>query len=55
VDDPSPADHRPAWFASFLADRGTRKLSPHTLKACGQDFDTIAAIIVGDVEAVHGR
>jgi hypothetical protein len=50
VDDPSPADHRPAWFASFLADP-----SPHTLKACGQDFDTIAAIIVGDVEAVHGR
>ena len=22
---------RPEWFAAFLADRGTRKPSPHTL------------------------
>jgi hypothetical protein len=24
---------RPEWFAAFLADRGTRKPSVHTLKA----------------------
>ena len=38
---------RPQWFAPFLADRGTRKLSPHTMKAYRQDFDAIAALIVG--------
>ncbi len=38
---------RPAWFAEFLADRGTRKPSPHTLAAYCRDFDTIAAIITG--------
>jgi integrase/recombinase XerC len=38
---------RPHWFAPFLADRGTRKLSPHTMKAYRQDFDAIAALIVG--------
>jgi hypothetical protein len=47
MDDLSLADRRRAWFASFLADRGTRKPSPHTLKAYGQDFDAIAAIIEG--------
>ena len=30
---------RPEWFAAFLADRGTRKPSAHTLKAHRQDFD----------------
>ena len=38
---------RPQWFAPFLADRGTRKPSPHTMKAYRQDFDAIAALIVG--------
>ena len=38
---------RPEWFAAFLADRGTRKPSAHTLKAYRQDFDAITAIIVG--------
>jgi integrase/recombinase XerC len=39
---------RPEWFAAFLADRGTRKPSVHTLKAYCQDFDAIAALIAGD-------
>src|ERR1700694_6011509 len=39
---------RPEWFAAFLADQGTRKPSPHTMKAYRQDFDAIAAFIVGD-------
>jgi integrase/recombinase XerC len=39
---------RPAWFAAFLADRGTRKPSMHTLKAYCQDFDAIATLIAGD-------
>ena len=38
---------RPEWFAAFLADRGTRKPSAHTLKAYRQDFDAIATLIVG--------
>jgi hypothetical protein len=33
---------RPACFAAFLADRGTRKPSTHTVKAYRQDFDAIA-------------
>ena len=41
---------RPQWFAAFLADRGTRKPSTHTLKAYRQHFDAIAALIVGDEE-----
>ena len=48
---PSSADSieraRPEWFAAFLADRGTRKPSVHTLKAYRQDFDAIAALIAG--------
>src|SRR5258708_26016459 len=39
---------RPEWLAAFLADRGTRKPSVHTLKAYCQDFDAIAALIAGD-------
>ena len=35
------------WLAAFLADRGTRKPSAHTLKAYRQDFDAIAALIAG--------
>ncbi len=35
---------RPEWFAAFLADRGTRKPSAHTIKAYRQDFDAIAAL-----------
>jgi site-specific recombinase XerD len=38
---------RPEWFAAFLADRGTRKPSAHTLNAYRQDFDAITTIIVG--------
>src|SRR5258705_2663174 len=38
---------RPEWFAAFLADRGTRKPSAHTLKAYCQDFDAIATLIAG--------
>jgi len=38
---------RPEWFAAFLADRGTRKPSPHTMRAYCQDFDAIAALLVG--------
>jgi integrase/recombinase XerC len=39
---------RPDWFAAFLADRGTRKPSIHTMKAYCQDFDAIAALIVAN-------
>ena len=38
---------RPQWFAAFLADRGTRKPSAHTIKAYRQDFDAIATLIAG--------
>jgi hypothetical protein len=40
--------HRPEWFTAFLADRGTRKPSAHTLKAYRQDFDVIATLVAGD-------
>src|SRR6267154_991108 len=47
-DVPGPAvPSRPEWFDAFLADRGTRKPSAHTLKAYRQDFDAIAALITG--------
>ena len=39
---------RPEWFAAFLADRGTRKPSAHTIKAYCQDFDAIATLIAGE-------
>jgi len=38
---------RPGWFAEFLTDRGTRKLSANTLAAYRRDFDGIAELIVG--------
>lgn len=38
---------RPEWFEAFLADRGTRKPSPHTMKAYRQDFATIAELLGG--------
>ena len=44
---PTPTYLDPQWFAAFLADRGTRKPSAHTIKAYRQDFDAIAALIVG--------
>src|SRR4051794_25960162 len=47
-------DGRPAWFQAFLADRGTRKPSAHTMKAYRQDFDAIATLIVGEHEPVAG-
>ena len=47
-------DGLPAWFAAFLADRGTRKPSAHTMKAYRQDFDAIATLIVGEHEPVAG-
>lgn len=43
---------RPEWFTAFLADRGTRKPSAHTLKAYRQDFDAIATLVAGDASAV---
>jgi site-specific recombinase XerD len=43
---------RPAWFESFLADQGTRKPSPHTMKAYRQDFDAIAAFVVGEGQPI---
>src|SRR5258707_12442495 len=43
---------RPEWLAAFLADRGTRKPSVHTLKAYRQDFDAIGALIAGDADGV---
>ena len=41
---------RPEWFSEFLADRGTRKPSAHTLAAYCRDFDGIAAIITGGAD-----
>jgi site-specific recombinase XerC len=43
---------QPDWFAAFLADRGTRKPSLHTMKAYRQDFDAIANLVAGDPVAV---
>jgi integrase/recombinase XerC len=45
------AEH-PDWFRAFLTDRATRKPSPHTLQAYRQDFDAIAALIVGDPQRI---
>jgi hypothetical protein len=42
----------PEWFAAFLADRGTRKPSAHTMKAYRQDFDAIATLVAGDADGV---
>lgn len=39
---------RPEWFEQFLADRGTRKPAPNTMKAYRQDFDAVAALLVDD-------
>jgi site-specific recombinase XerC len=48
ADAPGPTEpSRPEWFAAFLADRGTRKPSAHTMKAYRQDFDAIATLIAG--------
>src|SRR6202048_3994984 len=56
ADAPGPTEPaRPEWFAAFLADRGTRKPSPHTMKAYRQDFDAIATLIVGGGAAGMGR
>ena len=44
---------RPEWFAAFLADRGTRKPSAHTIKAYRQDFDAIATLIAGGERPVR--
>jgi site-specific recombinase XerC len=52
--DAACAAGRPAWFEAFLADRGTRKPSAHTMKAYRQDFDAIATLIVGENEPVAG-
>jgi integrase/recombinase XerC len=43
-----PEVSRPEWFAAFLADRGTRKPSAHTMRAYRQDFDAIATLVTGD-------
>jgi hypothetical protein len=48
ADTPGPTEpSRPEWFAAFLADRGTRKPSAHTMKAYRQDFDAIAIFVAG--------
>ena len=48
-DNPDPPDDagvsRPEWFAAFLADRGTRKPSAHTMRAYRQDFEAIATLV----------
>lgn len=41
---------RPEWFRAFLADRSTRKPSPHTVDAYRRDFDAIAAVLAGGSE-----
>jgi integrase/recombinase XerC len=46
----TPEVSRPEWFAAFLADRGTRKPSTHTMKAYRQDFDAIATLITGGAD-----
>ena len=46
--DATEVSPRPDWFEAFLADRGTRKPSVHTMKAYRQDFDAIATVIAGD-------
>jgi site-specific recombinase XerD len=43
---------RPEWYAAFLADRGTRKPSAHTIKAYRQDFYAIATLVADDAAAV---
>jgi integrase/recombinase XerC len=49
ADAPGPTEPaRPEWFAAFLADRGTRKPSAHTMKAYRQDFDAIATFVAND-------
>ena len=53
VDAPGSAERcRPEWFAAFLADRGTRKPSAHTMKAYRQDFDAIATLVAGEAAVV---
>jgi integrase/recombinase XerC len=53
ADAPGPTEPtRPEWFAAFLADRGTRKPSAHTMKAYRQDFDAIATLVAGDAAGV---
>jgi len=48
ADAPGPTEpSRPEWFAAFLADRGTRKRSVHTMKDYRQDFDAIATLVAG--------
>jgi hypothetical protein len=45
---------QPEWFDLFLADRETRKPSPHTVKAYWQDFEAIAAVLAEDAETMAG-
>jgi integrase/recombinase XerC len=53
ADAPARTDvSRPEWFDIFLAHRGTRKPSAHTMKAYRQDFDAIATLVAGDAAAV---
>ena len=46
---------RPEWFATFLADRGSRKPSAHTLAAYCRDFDGIAEVVVGGADVASMR
>jgi site-specific recombinase XerD len=42
----------PGWFSDFLADRAIRKPSPHPAKAYRQDFEAIATLLAGTIDAV---
>jgi site-specific recombinase XerD len=42
----------PQWFSAFLADRATRKPSPHTAKAYRRDFVAIDVELIGAPERI---
>jgi hypothetical protein len=51
-------DHRrarPDWFAAFLADRGRRKPSAHTIKVYRHDFDALRGSELGATRTARRR
>jgi len=50
---PTRRDQR--WFAAFLADRGTRKPSAHTIKVYRQDFDALGGSELGATRTARRR
>jgi hypothetical protein len=46
---------RPEWFAAFLADRGTRNPSAHTIKVYRQDFDALRGSELGVTRTARCR